>query len=62
MLILAREVVFADRPPDTVEHFKQLAVGVQCLALTASEASRSQERRRQILGLIEFPRRRRLCD
>ena len=44
MLILAREVVFADRPPDTVEHFKRLAVGVQCLALTAREASRSQDR------------------
>jgi hypothetical protein len=35
LLILAREVVFADRPPDTVEHFKRLAVGVQRLALTA---------------------------
>ena len=44
MLILAREVVFADRPPDTVEHFKRLAVGVQRLALTAREASRSQDR------------------
>ena len=49
MLILVREVVFAARPPDTVEHFKQLAVGVQCLALTASEASRSQDRLNPVL-------------
>ena len=52
MLILAREVVFAARPPDTVEHFKRLAVGVQRLALTAREASRSQDRLDPVLLVL----------
>jgi hypothetical protein len=32
LLILAGKVVFADRPPDAVEGFERLAVGVQGLA------------------------------
>src|SRR5712671_4195315 len=44
LLILAGEVVFADRSPDTVEGIERLAVGVQGLALTAREASRFPDR------------------
>src|SRR5207248_7776110 len=38
LLILAGEVVFADRPPNTVEGVERLTVGMQGLALTAPEA------------------------
>jgi hypothetical protein len=44
LLILAGEVVFADRPPNAVEGFERLAVGVQGLTLTAPEPSRSPDR------------------
>jgi hypothetical protein len=39
LLILAGEVVFADRPADVLESFERLAVGVQGLALPTLEAS-----------------------
>ena len=38
MLILAGEVVFADRASNAVESFKRLAVGMQSLTVTAPEA------------------------
>ena len=43
MLVLAGEIVFTDRPPDTVEHLERLAVRVQGLAVTACEASGFQD-------------------
>jgi len=50
LLILAGEIVFADRAPDASEGFERLAVGVQRLALTAGEALRSPDR----LDLVHF--------
>jgi hypothetical protein len=44
LLILASEIVFAERPPDMLEGFERLALGVQSLALNAGEASRSPNR------------------
>jgi hypothetical protein len=44
LLILSGEVVFADCPPDVLEGFERLAVGVQSLAPTARKASRSPDR------------------
>src|SRR6516162_6685669 len=44
LLILAREIVFSDRPPDAVEGVERLARGVQRLTLPAPEASRSPDR------------------
>ena len=52
MLILAGKVVFADRPPDTVEYFKRLAVGMQGLALTTCEAPRFQDRLDPVLLVL----------
>ena len=44
MLILAGEIVFADGPPDAVEHLQRLAIGVQRLTLPPAEATRSPDR------------------
>jgi hypothetical protein len=40
LLILAGEIVFADRPPDPVKGGERLALGMQGLALTSSKAIR----------------------
>jgi hypothetical protein len=40
LLVLAGEIVFADRPSDVVEGFERLAIWVQSLTLTAAEAFR----------------------
>ena len=57
LLKLAGEVVFADRPPDTLEGFERLAVRVQRLALTAPEAAWSPDRL-DLVRLIGFGDRR----
>ena len=44
LLILAGEVVFADRAANAVEGFERFAVGMQGFALTAPEALRSPDR------------------
>ena len=61
MLILAGEIVFANRPPDAVEHLKRLAVGMQGLALTTCEAPRSQDRLDR-MHLVHFGDRRKAQD
>ena len=50
--MLVGEIVFTDRPPDTVEHLKRLAVGMQRLALTTCEASRFQDRLDPVLLVL----------
>src|SRR5437762_4693108 len=44
LLILSGEVVWTDGPPDVLEGFERLTVGVQSLAPTARETSRSPDR------------------
>jgi hypothetical protein len=44
LLILAGEVVFADRPPDALESFQRLAVRVQRFAWAPLQADRSPDR------------------
>jgi hypothetical protein len=41
LLILAGEIVFADRSPEAVQGVERLAIGVQRLAYPAREALRS---------------------
>src|SRR6516162_4225121 len=53
LLILAREIVFPERPPDAVEGVERLALGVQRLTLPAPEASRSPDRLDPV-HLIDF--------
>src|SRR5208282_3091068 len=42
LLVLAGEIIFADRPADLLEHPGRLARGMQCLAAPALEATRPQ--------------------
>src|SRR5262249_11919280 len=44
LLALAGDIVFADRPPDAVEHLQRLAIRMQRLALPTTEATRSPDR------------------
>src|SRR6201997_1607423 len=44
LLILAGEIVFADRLADAIEGFEWLAIGVQGFALMTAEALRSPDR------------------
>ena len=61
MLILAGEIVFADRAADAVEDFERLAVGMQGLALTAREGLRSPDRL-DLVHLVGFGDRREAHD
>jgi hypothetical protein len=61
LLILSGEVVFADGPPDVLEGFERLTVGVQSLAPTAREASRSPDRLDPV-HLVGFGDRRKAQD
>jgi len=57
LLILSGKVVFADCPPDVFQGFERLAIGVQGLALTPREASRSPNRL-DLVRLLGFGNRR----
>src|SRR5262249_28124608 len=61
LLILAGEVVFADRAANAVEGFDRLALGVQRFALTAPKASRSPDRL-DFVDLVGFGDRRKTQD
>src|SRR5689334_5298788 len=61
LLILAGEVVFADGPPEAVQGFERLAVGMQGLAAPARETSRFQDRL-DLVHLIGFGDRRKPHD
>src|SRR5204863_9159374 len=51
LLILAGEIVFADRPADVLAGGERLALGVQCLALPPGEALRPPDR----FDLVHLP-------
>ena len=57
LLILAGEIVFADRPPDAVEDPERLTIGMQGLTATTREAFEPPDRL-DLVHLVGFGDRR----
>ena len=52
LLVLAGEIIFADRAADMLEHGARLALRVQCLAALAGEMLRPEERVDQLALVV----------